>query len=323
MKRINEYLQGISQALFMKDPLFGALLLAAFTFCAPKLILSALFASGIGFAYSARYSTPYLLKHYGLMTINGFFFGIAMASQYRQGPLYFFFLITGSLILPIITKAVFEVLQHWKLSPFIAPYLFLCWLIVLAARGAGLETITMPATHASGPLALAILQTTFTSLGRMLFVPNAAFGVALFGLLLSFSARRAAYFVFGSLFATILAYAAARTEISQSAWAEGQYSFCAGLVGLGLASFPEKFSLRTIALFCGFSTFVALASESLLSTLQLPVLSAPYVATLWIACLSRVPKHQISWAPTGTAPLPALALLAATKRREPEPDRVA
>jgi urea transporter len=51
-----------------------------------------------------------------------------------------------------------------------------------------------------------------------------------------------------------------------------------------------------ILLFCLLSVFMTLASIQLFSNLNLPVLSLPYVLTIWLALLSRTPRYNLSWA---------------------------
>jgi urea transporter len=73
------------------------------------------------------------------------------------------------------------------------------------------------------------------------------------------------------------------------------YTYCAGLVGLGLGSFAERFSAKTILLFCLFSFFITLALSQLFAKFNIPILNLPYVITMWIAILSRVPRLNVSW----------------------------
>ena len=75
-----------------------------------------------------------------------------------------------------------------------------------------------------------------------------------------------------------------------SAWEYGFFSYCGGLVGLALASSPEKFNWRTILMLSVLSCFLTIAADQFLRGVNLPVLSLPYVLSMWIAVLSRVPE---------------------------------
>ncbi len=277
-----KYLRNMSQSLFLESALFGALFIASFALFDLPLFYCGLGASLIGYAAQTRTSTPMMLKASGLIPINCFFFGIALASLYDFSPAFFFFLIGGTLCVPFVTKAFYEILSHWKLSPYIIPYIFAIWLVSLCAG----ESWLTPRTSPFGPEPLGI-ATPFLSMGRMLFLPSPLFGGLICALLFVFSPRRAIYFLIG----TVVALGAASILITDSSdLSKGLLTYSAGLLGLGLSSFHERFSGKTIILFCVLSSFVTLALNQLLRQPILPLLSLPYVLTVWLAILSRTPR---------------------------------
>jgi urea transporter len=92
---------------------------------------------------------------------------------------------------------------------------------------------------------------------------------------------------------------------------------------LGLASLPERLRSATIILFCALSAVLTLAIHQLFVGPALPVLSVPYVITLWIALLSRGPRVNLSWASEARLPAPASRVTEATRTGREELERVA
>jgi len=319
---MKEYFQSIAQAFFLDRALFGVGLLGLVLTLDPQAFLAALYCSLVGFAHSISYSTPKVLKQFGLLTINGFFFGLAMSHIFEPSTSFYICVLVGSFGLPFFVKASYEVLQHWKLSPFIFPYIVLVWLFYLSAPGLSLVENTkawpiihtpLAGLHLVWPLWLRLLDATFLSTGRLLFLPDAAFGMAVILMLFVFSFRRAVYFLVGTGSALMIAYLLSGESF---AWEYGYFSYSAGLVGLGLASFPQRHSWRTILIFCCFSCFITIASDRFLANLALPILSLPYVLTMWLAVLSRVPRINLSWAPDQRGTLASIRTIETPVRKE-------
>ncbi|OFZ30665.1 MAG: hypothetical protein A2622_13425 [Bdellovibrionales bacterium RIFCSPHIGHO2_01_FULL_40_29] len=303
---IRDYFQGISQTLFLKNAYFGALLILisiAFNF---HIFACAFVASLIGYGYSTLYRTPKILRQNGLMTINGFFFGVAFASLFQESPPFYFCFLIGAFSIPLLTKALFEILQHWKLSPLIGPYILAIWILWLcsgvialpqASRLGILDQSFIWSQFTEIPLWAKLLKSMFLSMGQIFFFRNSDYGLFLLVLISIFSPRRGFYFLIGTALATLSFYGISGGE---SVWQLGFFSYSAGLVGIGLAAQPEKFNWRTILLFCVLSLFLSLALERLLSGggVGLPILSLPYVMTFWFAMLSRAPRVNVGWAPS-------------------------
>lgn len=303
---LKEYFENFSQTLFFKDAVFGFLLMMLSLGFKPELFFPGLFASIVGYIYSTSYRTPKILKQTGLLTINGFFFGIALASHFQHNTQFYFFLAVGALAIPLATKAVFEVMQHWKLTPLVAPYILSVWVLWLCIEGTGLRPTgrfwvggdsLLPTLFPIADAWLSIVWSVFYSMGQIFFFQNSEYGLSLLLLISIFSPRRGLFFFLGTALAAITFH----QLTNGSAWQTGYFSFSAGLVGLGLASFPERFNWKTILLFCVLSLFFTLASERLLRGFNLPLLSLPYVLTFWFAMLSRVPRLNVSWAPAAQA----------------------
>jgi urea transporter len=303
---LREYFENVSQALFFRNALFGATLLFISLAFKPQLFACGILASLIGYIYSARYRTPKILKQTGLMTINGFFFGIAMASLFHHSQAFYICLLIGSMALPLVTKAAFEVLQHWKLTPLIVPYILAVWVLYLCANGIALqpepkiwtfEESFLPTLFPMAGVWMQMFWSMLFSMGQIFFFHNAEYGLFLFLLITVFSPRRGLFFLIGTALATIVFHFISN---GVSSWHYGFFSYSAGLVGLGLASLPEKFNWKTILLFSVVSLFLTLALSQVLKGFNLPLLSLPYVVTFWFALLSRVPRLNVSWAPAET-----------------------
>jgi urea transporter len=305
-RHAQEYFKAISQAFFFRNAYFGFAVLVLFLVFDRYSFICGVSGSLVGYVYSVRYSTPKLLRDWGLITINGLFFGIAMASLFQMTPILIVCVVIGALSIPLFTKSCFEVLQHWKLSPVVAPYLFTVWMIWLSGRQLALQLkpmawpeliATLPSQHPQWSLGLRLCSSTLEGMGRLLFLPNPLFGLALLLLILSFSPRRAIYFLLGTASGTIVSYLMSRNSF---AWEYGYFNYSAGLVGLGLASFPQMFASSTILLFCVLSCFMTMAAEQILGLMHLPALSVPYVVTMWFAMLSRIPRVSVSWSTSNT-----------------------
>jgi urea transporter len=306
--RTATYLENISNVLFFKNAYFGFLFLTLGIFFDAHLVLSGVFASAVGYYFSVHNRTPKILRETGLLTINGFFFGIAMASLFPDSVQFYIFLVVGAMAVPLATLAANEILQHWKLSPFIISYILVVWVFFLSARAISAEFIYPMAGHGQGlqssPIVMQLISSpflfvrfctsVFMGMGYLFFLPNPIFGLLILILISLFSPRQGFYFLVGTALATLAAYIMVQQKTPMIDF--GHYTYSAGLIGLGLASWPDKFNYSRILLFCLLSVFVTLALVQLFSTFGLPVLSLPYVLTIWLALLSRTPRFNLSWA---------------------------
>ena len=303
-KNVKDFFEDISQVLFIRDDLFGALFISISLFFNYKLFFCGLLSAIVGFVYSRVSVTPKILKDGGLLTINGLFFGIAMASLFRDSTQFYTCFIVGSLFVPLFTIAAYEVLQHWKLSPFIVSYILLVWIFTLSASTYGFQFLTEQENLSNSFSFLDGFESTNTvtmlisnilaSVGRIFFLPNPSYGFMLLLLISSFRLRQSFYFLLGISIAVVAAYL-----LSSHNSADGSlsyYSYSAGLVALGLSSYLEKYRISMILLSSLLSMMLTVAFYKYLNVLGLPLLSLPYVITMWATQLSRTPKVNISWA---------------------------
>ena len=298
-----EFFEELSEVLFLRNALFGAVFVGVSLFFSPRIFLSGFFCASLGYGWSRFNRTPKILKDGGLLTVNGFFFGIAMASLFHASLTFYCCLTIGALIVPVVTKAAFEILQHWKLSPFIISYVLVVWVFYLGAKVFGFEFIdqtmapnsllmTFDPSSMLNPL-VRVLFSILSSMGRLFFFADPIYGFALLALVSLFNLRLGVFFLGGTAISVIVAFFLSMNHPQNALL--GKYSYCAGLVGIALASFHEKYNYKMILSFCIISLFLTVASEEILRNLNLPGLSLPYVMTLWIAILSRVPRLNVSW----------------------------
>lgn len=298
------FFEEMSQVLFFRNIYFGVAFVVVSLAFNSHIFLCGLFSALISYWYSKRNRTSKLLKDGGLLTINGFFFGIAMASLFHPSMQLYACLVIGAFAVPVATKATFEIMQHWKLSPFIISYILVVWVFSLSAHAFSFQVENHAESLGGATIFLSdsfqttslfhIVLSIFSSMGRLFFLPDATYGFAILVLISLFSPRQGIFFLAGT---TIAALAATFLSVNAPGHVDYiQFSYSAGLVGLGLASRPEKFSVHTILLFCLLSLFLTLAADQLLRNLNLPVLSLPYVLTLWVAFLSQAPRMNVSWA---------------------------
>ncbi len=298
------FFEEMSQVLFFRNIYFGIAFLTLSIIFSPHLFGCGLFAALIGYWYEKINRTPKIIKDGGLLSINGFFFGIAMASLFKESTQFYLCLAIGAFAVPLATKAAFEILQHWKLSPYIISYIFVVWVFFLSAKAFSFEfqnhteflknSIFFLDDSYQLNMVFRIILSIFTSMGLLFFLPDPAYGFGLLILISLFSPRMGIFFLLGTALATLAVFfLSVNLPINSDL---SQYCYSAGLVGLGLASWPEKFNYKTIFLFCLLSLFLTLAADQMLKNLNLPMLSIPYVMTIWVALLSRVPRLNMSWA---------------------------
>lgn len=301
-EHLDDYLEGVSHTLFLRNKFFGGALLALLFFFSPKVALCGFLASFIGYLNSAQTRTPKILRQTGLLTINGLFFGVAFATLFQLSTQFYFCLLIGSLMLPLLTKASFEVLQHWKLSPLIAPYILTIWIFRLCAEGIALRPVhylwdSNPSLLLdilpSSSLALKLTESLFFSIGQIFLIQNSLFGLLLLLLVTCFKPRLGFFFLLGTALSTVVFYGISGGQFS---WHYSFFSCSAGLVSLGLAAMLEKYGMRTIMLYSVISLFLTVATDQLLVRFTLPILSLPYVLTFLLAELSRTPRLNLNWA---------------------------
>lgn len=298
---VTAFLEDVSQIFFFRSAGVGFGLLVILYYFDRQLFLCGIAGALVGYTYTLNYNAPKILKMSGLITINGFFFGIAMASLFKASPEMLLILLLGALSIPHVTKAVYEILQHWNISVFIFPYIVSIWIICLCGDSLALiprydlwpnRISSLPPLHPEWPIGNVFVVATLQSMGRVLFVSNPKFGLAILALITAFSPRRGFYFLAGTFTTIVIAC----TISSGYAWEYGLVSYSAGLVGLGLASLPERVRAKNIIIFSIISCFLTMALQRAFLGTPIPVLSLPFVMSMWFAILSRTPRVNISWA---------------------------
>ncbi|MFZ9596382.1 MAG: urea transporter [Bdellovibrionia bacterium] len=304
------FLKTLSQTFFFSHPIFGLLLLMLLSVFDFQLFLFSLISAMLGYLSTVITKTPFVLKEWGLITINSFFFGSAMKTFFLSDPLFYFYLLAGAVLIPVVCKASVEILQHWKISPFVLPYILTTWMLCLITPSHEAHSFVAQPTDpritswiselmmnfgSDSTLLVAILKislSAFEGLGRVFFLPNPFFGLSLFLLVSLFRPKLSLFFLGGLLVGSLTSHLLTGGSLD---WENGSLNFCSGLIGLGLASYEERFQPTKILGFCSLSSFISIALSHLFRSSELPLLTLPYVLTLWIALLSQIPKLNFSW----------------------------
>lgn len=284
------YLRSLGQAFYLDQVLFGAFLLLWVALFQWQAFLFAFGASFLSFWLSYPKSISKILRDSGLIPVNAFFLGLALANHFQPSLALVLLVLLGAVAVPILTCAVFEITQHWRLSPYLLPYVLLYWMSELVVRGLPEQTrpeLIEASFHGRDGGVTSFWDLSGHSLGSVLFMNQANFGLGLAALLLCFDFRRGFYFLSGAIVGALL--------LTVLGVPDSGLVFNAGLVGIALASFYERFHPKRIFLFIALAVFIGLGTREFLQTPRLEVLSLPYIFTLWIAQLSLEPRLVLGW----------------------------
>lgn len=289
-KHGQEYLQALGHSFCFDKPLFGAAIFLMLLAADYRVFALAAIASLAGYAHGVIYRTPRAIKE--LITINEFFFGITMGVFLKNEFSFYFLLGMGILFLPLMVKALYEILQHWKVGPNFAPYIFLMWIVALASGGLTLaEGTTLITVWEGASLPLRLIRASLLGASHVFFLSNALAGLGIVALVMAFDFRRGLFFYTGCLLGTLITY----LFFPDMPWEFGFLSYCSGLTGLLISASAEKINTRSILFFCCVTAVIHVALFRYFRTSQLPLFSLPYVLTYWFATLSRVPRVSFSW----------------------------
>lgn len=285
-----DYLQALGHSFCFTKPLFGAVIFLMLLVADPRVFAMAALASLAGYAHGVFYRTPRAIKE--LITINGLFFGITMGIFFKNAVSFYFLYALGVVCLPLLVKALYEILQHWKLGPNFAPYILIMWIIALASGGLTLaDGIPLLTTWEGVLLPLRLVRASFLGASHVFFLSNAWAGLALVFLVMAFDFRRGLFFFAGCVLGTLITYFC----FSDMPWEYGYLSYCSGLTGLLLSASAERINARTILFFSCVTAVIHVGLFRYFQGSQLPLFSLPYVLTYWLATLSRVPRVNFSW----------------------------
>ena len=281
------HVAAIGQTFFVDSPRVGVAAIAALAAVAPRLAASGLAVSVIARVVAGRAGAPRDFLATGLVELNGWFLGLAIATFFAPGLGFAVALVAGGPMVAAAAIVLRRVFATWDVPMFVAPYLPAFWLLFAAlaalpwASPADLAAAVPPP---AGSPALAIALGGLRGLGEIFFVPDARLGAAL-AVAVTLGDRRIGI----SMVAASTAAVAIGHLAGLPAWQIEQ----------GLAGFTP--ALVAAAALCGFAGLgrtavaVAVASGALVEAgvlrltagVGLYALSTSYLVFVWVFALLR------------------------------------
>ncbi len=286
-----------SQSFFIKNAYFGAWILFSICLISPgHALLGVIGALLSGFVTRlSQDSQPWELRDFGIIPLNGFFYGLLFASYFVGDPESISLLILGSLLIPSVVRSLHFTLQGIKLPVLILPSLLLFLLMALIQgdhlRSSLIEVEGGLNLRLSGSDPLSILKSLLQALGWWFFIPDYRLGALLSAGLLVARPRLLMIGFFGVSLAMGIGWALFPENRSQEL---SQLAFSSGVVALGLASFPQKVRLIRIGIASVFACLLSALWQQKFLGFGLPFVSLPYIISMWGALLSLRPSVRIS-----------------------------
>ncbi|ATP49255.1 urea transporter [Pseudomonas sp. ITEM 17296] len=264
-------LNGFSQVLLLRNPLCGLCCLLAILLTAPNLVGGALLGALAGLLTAQRRGYDRADRQAGLYCYNGVLIGILISAV----------LPWSAIMPPLILAAggLSSIITHqWRkrggklLIAYTAPFVLLGWGTLLLA-----EPATVPYVEADPLYAL------LRGVGQVFLLDKPMAGLLIvIGMYLA-NPYAATWAVIGS---AIGAGVALLADQAQAAWM-GLYGFNAALAALAFSRQGERPWVTVLAI------VMAIAVQSIASSLNLPLLTAPFVIACWIlgAVLAQLRRH--------------------------------
>ena len=301
---LQKFLESIAQSFFMSHWVFGLLLMGLMTFFSPLHAAMGVLAAALAWlaASQSRDSLPWEVREFGLVPLNGLFFGWIVSAHFEQVPQTLALFMIGSILIPSVVRSLHFALSGVKLPVLILPAILLSTLLSFVD-----PTLVSVHPRAVGTAAPGViwpaLSSALESVGRWVLFPDLRLGAAISILLLVMSPRRflhgAAGMGLGMIVIRVLKPDLGLDRIST-------YAFCSGVVALGLSSLPEKVRPVRVAVAALFAVLLSFAWVGFSESRGLPVLSVPYILAFWGAQLSMRPQVRIARQDQGQQHAPTL-----------------
>jgi len=281
------HVAAVGQTFFVENPRVGLAAIAALAIVAPRLAASGLAVSVVARVVAARAGAPRDFLATGLVELNGWFLGLAIATLFAPGPGFAVALAAGGPLVAAAAIVMRRVFATWDVPLFVGPYLPAFWLLfagLTAFSWAAPADLAAAAPPPAGSPAMAIALGGLRGLGEIFFVPDARLGAAL-----------AAAVTLGDRRTGITMIAASTTAVAIGHLAGAP----AWQVEQGLAGFTP--ALVAAAALCGFAglgwaavaiaivggAFVEAGALRLAAAFGLHALSASYLWFVWVFALLR------------------------------------
>lgn len=240
----------------------------------------------------------------GLWGFNGVLVGCAIMTFLRSTPLTWCILIVGAAHTVWLREGLNRIMAKWKVNSMTMPFVLTTWMLLLAARGLN----GLPIEGLSSPMfphaATAHIDTEFLHLllywlrgiGQVFLIDSWITGLFFLAGLIAANGWSAFWAAFASALslAVALLFDAPGLGIS-----EGLYGFSPVLTGIALGSIfyhPSWRSALWAVVGIVITLFAQAATNSLLSPLGLPSLTAPFCFVTWVFLLPMFSfeKHPFS-----------------------------
>ncbi|WP_238066680.1 urea transporter [Pseudomonas shirazica] len=265
-------LNGFSQVLLLRNPLCGLCCLLAILLTAPGLVGGALLGALAGLLTAQARGYDRADRQAGLYCYNGVLIGILISA-----------VLPWSVILPpliIAAGGLSSIITHqWRkrggklLIAYTAPFVLLGWAVLLIAS-----------PSPSGFVEADPLYALARGVGQIFLLDQPLAGLLIIIGMFIANPYAAMWAVIGSAIGGGVALFA---DQAQAAWL-GLYGFNAALAALAFSRQEERPWVTVLAI------VMAIAVQRTTASLDLPLLTAPFVVACWILgfALARLKRHQ-------------------------------
>lgn len=265
-------LHGFSQVLLLRNPLCGLCCLLAILLTAPDLVGGALLGALAGLLTAQARGYDRADRQAGLYCYNGVLIGILISA-----------VLPWSAVLPpliIAAGGLSSIITHqWRkrggklLVAYTAPFVLLGWAVLL---------ITSPAP--GGFVDAEPLYALARGVGQIFLLDQPLAGLLIIVGMFIANPYAAMWAVIGSAIGGGVALLA---DQAQAAWL-GLYGFNAALAALAFSRQGERPWVTVLAI------VMAIAFQQTATTLDLPLLTAPFVVASWVlgAILAQLKRHR-------------------------------
>lgn len=266
MDLIRRWLAPYAAVLFARDPLVGALVLAA-TLLDPRVGGSGLLAVALSLGAARLARLPDAAVAEGLYGYNALLVGLAVGAWFPVGPAWAALLVLGVAGAVALTASLRDAAARSGLPPLTLPFLAVALLIApLGARPAP--------PPAAGALAIGL-----EALGTLLFVPRPLAGLLVLAGIVRWSRIGALLGAVGAVVGLAVPLAVPVPEDLRPLLVLNAALAAIALGGVWSVPSPSAFALA--ALGAGLASAGAAGLAPILERLGLPVLIAPFVAVTW------------------------------------------
>jgi urea transporter/murein DD-endopeptidase MepM/ murein hydrolase activator NlpD len=272
-------LNSYSEVLFLRGPVFGAVILAV-TVTAPHVALAGMVAVLAAYAFARFIRMEPAFLESGFYTYNPLLVGLSLGYLFRLTPLTLFFVVTAGVAAFVLTHALFSAVWYYLRLPVLSlPFVLVSSMAYLAAG-----TYTNLYVTSLYPRGFSWLETAvpiwiggfFRSLGAIFFVPSVAAGL-LMALALLARSRISFLLAVGGYYTGVLALAALGGSPASAFQNLNAFNFILIAMALGgvfLVPSPRSYLLALVAVLT--STVLLSSSEVFWSRFGVPVFALPF-----------------------------------------------